>query len=368
MTNPSVLECDPDTKPAASQHGFILKRFVDLTNWRSCAIFDLPLQRVTHCPIDGTELDCIASLVSQSSDERIDVGHCESCGLVTYMDTPTEAAVNSYYDSVWMGQTLEEVKADARQCLSRQADSEFFAALPIDHGQPVLEMGIGFGRLVPSMQAGGFTHIEGTEHCAVRAAAVREVFGITVHTGSENLTGPYGLVSNHHVIEHVLDPDAFIKRCASLQGDGGILMVSAPDFTNEPAVAALLFWPHVHTFSHGSLSRLLAKHGYGVLSAATEGGLLHIAQKGAPLAHINPVLSQAEAINKLLLGLGLTWTESVLTWQRDFDGAVISGTQHDTRRRSGEFPRQMAIAPVRDFLTDSPIEIQFPGRVEMCFK
>jgi SAM-dependent methyltransferase len=354
-----------------SQAGFVLKRFVDLTNWKSAPMRDIQLQRITHCPSDYSELEVLASLVGLESGEQVDLGYCPECGLVTYMDAPSPEAADHYYRSVWMGQSLPEAIAEAQKHSQRTVDASYFQQIPIDHARPILEIGVGTGHGLPLLTAGGFSDIRGLENCPVRAEAVRQVFGIPVSVGdfaATEFADKFALLCCHHVLEHVLNPDAFIAQCAAIQNSGDVLLLSVPDFVHEPSVGVLLFWPHVHSFSKHSLARLLAKHGYGVVADMSDAGLFFVARKGDVPAIGVPPITKLQAQQKLLAGLGMGIEETLLTWQRDFDGATWQSTRHNAYRQYGEFPRQMLIEPVKQFRTSAPIEIQFPGRVEMCFK
>lgn len=360
--------------PRIAQHGFTIKRFVDLTNWRAVPIFDLEIESVPNCPIDGAELDLLAALVGRGGDEIIRIGHCPSCGLVTYIDRPTPAACERYYRDEWMGETAEEAYGKAASWRDQKPGNKKlagFAAIPVDRQRPAIEIGIGYGSNVAALKELGYTDIRGLENCAVRAEATQRAHDIPVALSDFcewQTDDRFALVNSHHVLEHVHDPDAFVARCAEIQGDGDWLVLSVPHFNSEPSVGVLLFWPHLQSFTPYSLAALVHKHGYAVEQI---GGALGIqARKNRERAwrpeHQRLTLEMAAL--KLAAGLGLMRSEMLLTWQRDFDGASWEPGLHAAWKEKTQFPRRMIVDEIDEYVTEAPIEIQFPGRVEMLFK
>jgi SAM-dependent methyltransferase len=356
----------------STQTGFVLKSFVDLTNWKSMPIFDLDIETVGQCPCDGGDLEVIAELTSQTTDERIRLGCCSVCGFVTYIDRPSQAAVSEYYKSTWMGESPAEAIAKAEKQKAAAGDTSLLDSLGVPSDCWALEIGAGYGGNVALLKQAGHPVIA-TESCPVRAQAIREAFGIEVFGGDfehSNFPGRFPLISCHHVLEHAHDPAEVIAKCATLQEPGDVLLFSMPDFDYEPSIAVLLFWPHLHTFTKHSLAQLLGQHGYGVFADIHKGDLCFAACKRDP-AFISagyPQLTPESAVDKLQRGCGLKLEPTVLTWQRDFDGAVHESPLHAYRKTKHNFPRRLAIEPITNYLSDAPIEIQFPGRVEMCFK
>lgn len=358
-----------------SRWGFVLKRFVDLTNWKSQRIFDLDIERSETCPVCGEGLSLAASLASQSCGERIDIGHCVQCGLVSYIDRPTAAATERFYSEAWMGETPEDAAAVARDRCGKQKPLAYYQSLDCDRSRPVLEIGIGYGTTARMLKDIGFERVAGVEACPSRAAAVRDVHNIPVYLGRwEDMPAgePYSLIMASHVLEHVHDPDAFVAKCAREQSLGDRLVLSVPNIANEPTVAVLLFWPHLHSFNRYALAYLLHKYGYEVERDETTFSevVLSARKVSEPMlkSYRRPPLWVV--VNKFVVGLGFEREEeTMLTWQRDFDGASREPAWHAGIRTAGyEFPRRMMISPVREYLTDAPVEIQYEGRVEMCFK
>lgn len=344
---------------ATQQHGFVLREFGELLNWKTAPIFDRELEHIEHCPTDGQPMRPLASLVSQSCDERIDIGHCEQCGHVCYMDRPSEASIREFYREQWMGDTPARARECARE-LAGQYDAVFARLLQpfINPSLPALEIGCGYGNATATLRAAGCKTLVGVEACPIRAKAVREMHGIEVVDG-EFLEVPFdhlrfGFIWCYHVLEHCSDIDGFVSRCAALQRPGDRLIVGAPSFCIEPKMAVLLFWPHLHSFSQGSLETLFARHGYVCERRVSEdtADLLCLFRKvDCEVAPPQPIRWTFERASRALA-----------------PPAEIGDGTIRWRRPQGDAMRSAAISAIADYQTDSPIEIQFTGRVEMAHK
>ena len=371
------------------QVGFHLKRFVDLTNWKSDAYHDRELQESWVCPSDGTRLVRILALVSLKCKEQVDLCCCPSCGLVTYAQRLSLAALQAYYRTQWMGESEDEVRSKALE--HRKAADEWLdqtrAMYDGDTSGAVLEIGVGYGKLVHQLRRSGFSHIYGVEACPVRAHVVRNLYGIDVIEGDfVQLTidelcyrlpknQKFSVIHCHHVLEHIGDPGGFICRCFDILEPGGYLCLSLPNFYAEPSMGVALFWPHQFSYTANAITRLLECCGFCVEDVMA-GSSLHVTARKStvpscrslePFVQMNYVQN---AIRKLLNGFGFfcVGSDYVLTWQRDFDGAVWEQPSYAQWNTESPFPRKAICRLVNTFKTDAPIEIQFDDRVMLCHK
>lgn len=363
------------------QHGF---KIVDMPEvlpapqpafrWRRIYPFDWTIEHHPNCPIDGAPMEVIAALASLSSDERIRVGCCPRCGLVGYIDRPSEADIDHYYSETWMGETVEEARAKSLASIDRPnpRDMAVFQSLDIDRSLPVLEIGCGYGGTINALKLAGFTGIDATEHCPSRAEAVRKVFGANVTT--EIPDRRYGLIVSHHVLEHCVNPAGLIRACAERQQEGDHQWHTLPRFDGEPSMGVLFFLPHLWSLNFYAMAELFRSAGY--LAAQDEkdhpGSLKVAARKDSGLIAKLPYLRQQgyveRAIDKLAQGLGLAPQRCQLSWQRDSDGAAWKSLAYANQAAMNNFPRSIVVEPVASFKTDAPIEVQYPGRVEMFVK
>lgn len=347
------------------QHGFkvievpeILPASDKRYQWRRCYPFDFAIESHPNCPIDGTAFETIAALVSLTLPEKIRIGCCPRCGLVGYIDRPSQADIDRYYAETWMGQQLDDEVQQMAEAINAGLDdtkreTEVFKSLPVDRSLPVLEIGCGYGRIVHALKQAGFTNIDATEHCQARAEAVRRVFGVNVTT--EMPQKRYGLIVSHHVLEHCTDPAALIRACAERQENGDWMSHCVPRFGGEPSMGVLLFLPHLWSFS--SLGPLFEECCYQEQCTRSYGSLHSIAQKGFNTPEKRPDDMVTMAIWKLASGLGLVPQQSILAWNSGRDGVSWSSA-------SGTYTRHIVAERLTGgFITDAPIELQFEGRV-----
>lgn len=353
-----------------TQHGFKILDIIDSTNWKPVYPFDYTIEAHPLCPIDGTEFATIAAIVSLSTDERIRVGCCPTCGLVGYIDRPIPADVDRYYAETWMGETLEQAMLKA---------SAFAAKTYQNYGKKkgrALEIGCGYGGMVSRLIHEGY-EVHATESCPVRAEAVRQLFGIPVTT--ELPDGPFDLITSTHVLEHVADFMGLLHACrerqelATIVSGGfhasGVFHASVPLFAREPSMGVLLFLPHLWSFGEESLCAALSASSY---DAQTSTSGMNLAVRAVPVLGCIDVPERdyvGAATAKLLAGLGLAQpSPAVLTWQRDFDGATWAGADYAAWEQRHGFPRKVLVEKPGRYMTDAPIEVQFEGRVTMFHK
>jgi predicted SAM-dependent methyltransferase len=85
------------------------------------------------------------------------------------------------------------------------------------------------------------------------------------------LEAPVQAVCAFHVLEHVEDPNTFVRTAWKLLEPGGLLAVEVPNITSPAAKRLGLAWPglqpryHRWHFGPMSLRRLVERHGFDVV-------------------------------------------------------------------------------------------------------
>ncbi|MFQ5953463.1 MAG: class I SAM-dependent methyltransferase [Kiloniellales bacterium] len=101
---------------------------------------------------------------------------------------------------------------------------------------------------------------------------------------SEPLDGPYDVITMEMVIEHLLDPVAYIRRCHELLRPGGVLMLSTPDIDSVPARKQGANWwlvnrpsmpvGHVVWFNRRAMEYTARAYGFRVARIKNRGNLV----------------------------------------------------------------------------------------------
>lgn len=114
-----------------------------------------------------------------------------------------------------------------------QADETGFR--PLD-GKTALDVGCGAGLLAEPLARLGanVTAIDGAPELIAAARAHAEASGLAIDyraIPSEQLDGQFDLVTAMEVVEHVAQPDAFVRSLAARVAPGGLLVMSTPNRT-----------------------------------------------------------------------------------------------------------------------------------------
>jgi SAM-dependent methyltransferase len=104
-------------------------------------------------------------------------------------------------------------------------------------GARILEVGCGLGYLTYALNRSGF-EIHGIDLSSHAVGLAKRIFGSELYTVSSleeyGLEETYDCVVSTEVIEHVLDPDLFLRRISSLVKPGGHIILTTPNKTFFP--------------------------------------------------------------------------------------------------------------------------------------
>lgn len=138
-------------------------------------------------------------------------------------------------------------------------------------GGRVLDVGCGLGWLLSALGENWTKYgIEVSAFAAERAREHAEIFNGPLLDYTPPVEA-FDLVVMHHVIEHMDDPIANIRKVHQLLAPGGRLVLGTPDFDCGCARRfgtnfRLLHDPtHISLFSNDSMHRFLRRHGFNIL-------------------------------------------------------------------------------------------------------
>ena len=199
---------------------------------------------------------------------------CKGCGLVRLSPRPTPEQVAAFYASnYWFaGGALEELYR--RMVLLDHVRFAVRAARDCAAPGKILDVGCSGGLFLRMMKERGFDCL-GLDFSPEAARVAREKNGIRVLTG-ELTTAPIepescALITMYHVVEHLLDPAAYLRAASRLLHPNGRLIVQVPDRDCWEAAMLGENWTgldvprHIHVFRSSDLRRLLKFCGFAVV-------------------------------------------------------------------------------------------------------
>jgi len=139
----------------------------------------------------------------------------------------------------------------------------------------VLDIGCGRGYFLLACRQQGY-NVEGIDVSADVASYVRSNLKIKVHVGEVSNVKlserTFDIITLWHSLEHTSDPNLYIQNARKWLKDDGILVVDVPNYAGHDAKMNWQNWPnwdlphHIYHFTKDSLTFLLRKHGFAVIS------------------------------------------------------------------------------------------------------
>jgi SAM-dependent methyltransferase len=193
--------------------------------------------------------------------EHGDLFACVECGAVQQPSLPSGVELHELYRDMRDDAYLHEEAG-------RRATAGRLLELIERHapGGRLLDVGCGHGLLLDEARRRGF-ECSGVELSRSAAAYARDVLGLDVTEGTlDAVTGRYDVIVLADVIEHLDDPAAALRTCASLLAEGGALCVVTPDPASPTArLAGPRWWglvpAHTCLLPRRTLRELLAAEG-----------------------------------------------------------------------------------------------------------
>jgi SAM-dependent methyltransferase len=199
-----------------------------------------------------------AEELADDAPTSVEVLRCAGCGFVQLTEPPSE----TYYDDYLM-----TVSHSAQMRRYQQAQAERFVERFGLRGKRVVEAGCGDGHYL-SILAGLDVDAVGTEPSA-RFRDVALETGLPIHGGyvtvADGVPGaPYDGFVTREVLEHVPDPNDFLRALRECLAPDGVGLVEVPSL--EQALERGRFYDffpdHVNYFSAGTLARALETNGF----------------------------------------------------------------------------------------------------------
>jgi 2-polyprenyl-3-methyl-5-hydroxy-6-metoxy-1,4-benzoquinol methylase len=234
---------------------------------------------------------------------------CSRCGLLASSPIPTAQQISAHYQAKFVSGNYETARRyEAEYCRVHRQIAKFVGAEP---GQRVLDVGCFTGGLIEVMASLG-VDVCGLELQPEAVAIADKRLPGRVHQadvfGKEFPPGPYDIVTMMGLIEHVLDPMAFLSRAYALLQPGGRLFLQTPDAGSMVARLMGSRWPplapieHIHLFSRQALRQSLQEAGFSSIRFKRHVKLLPVAYVYEMLSSFGPEWRRAMRPIQILLG------------------------------------------------------------------
>ena len=225
------------------------------------------------CPICGSSRS--ASLRGPQEEWRYH--QCAECRHVWLVPTPNAKDLRKHYNSAY------RVPRDAYfLTVERQFPALKRTLEQLTSGRRMLEVGCSYGGMLKRFAAAGWS-ADGVELDQRAVDVARKELGLHVEAGTlrevaHKLSPPYDVITAYHVIEHVPDPAAFLSQIHEMSAPNGILLLRLPNASSVAANLTKGWWEwfiapeHINVFSPTSISLLLRKKGFTVISTESRRG------------------------------------------------------------------------------------------------
>lgn len=224
---------------------------------------------------------------------------CRGCGLVWVDPMPEAAAVPDFYDDSYRDGRYATY-AGAPEIRAGIAEHRLSAVRPLAREGRWLDVGCSTGAFLEAARRAGI-EAEGIDVSAEAVAQARAAGLPARQARVEELEPekPYGTITAFDVIEHLLDPRAFLARLRGWLVPQGVLALTLPDVASAyPRWLMRSRWfyynpeEHLHYFSPDTISRLLSEEGFRVLHVGRAYKPISPRYAAAALALFNPLLGR----------------------------------------------------------------------------
>jgi len=213
--------------------------------------------------------------------DAFDVVWCLSCGLA-YADTPaSQATYDRYYAdfSKYEDNLTSTGGAHSPADLLRLAETASTIATGVpSRSARVLDIGCANGGLLAALKALGYSDLVGVDPSASCCERTRAVCDGKVMVGALRSLPPglgaFDVVILSHVLEHVLDLNASVRKLSALLTHSGVVYLEVPDAKRYVDCLVAPFQDfnteHINHFGFFSLRNLLATAGLSFVSGGTK--------------------------------------------------------------------------------------------------
>ncbi|HEY7411800.1 MAG TPA: class I SAM-dependent methyltransferase [Vicinamibacteria bacterium] len=198
---------------------------------------------------------------------------CGLCGTRVLLPVPSEESLHAFYGDDYYGTGPSKFVGPVERCRDLLHASRARRVHRLGGGRRlrVLDIGCGSGRFLAAMADRGHA-CEGTELTAHSGRRAASIPGVRVHVGplaeASFPEGAFDMITLWHVLEHLRDPAASLRRCRRWLARDGWLVAAVPNTASWQARLFRAHWFHLDTprhlfhFTPASLATALQQAGF----------------------------------------------------------------------------------------------------------
>ena len=209
--------------------------------------------------------------------ESFELWRCDGCDFLFTQDPPAPEEAGRYYQGEEYISHSDSKEGIVNSLYHRARDfmlgRKYALVNKVARGKRLLDYGTGTGYFTDFMVRQGYA-AEGIEIDAGARKYGAEKFGITVHPPEFLFSGyapsSFDVISLWHVLEHLYDPQKYLKRFYELLSDEGVLIIAVPNHKSRDAAVFGSNWAaydvprHLWHFGPNTIRRMVAAAGFRV--------------------------------------------------------------------------------------------------------
>ena len=210
---------------------------------------------------------------------------CTSCGFITAITNISDDELAALYrQDYFHGQEYSDYIRD-KAAIQRNFSKRLAVVdkLKNDLHKKLFEIGCAYGFFLDIAQK-QFTKAIGADISADAVSYAVNSLGVSAEAGNylEMDVEQYDVCCMWDTIEHVREPDKFIKKISTEMSRDGLLAITTGDIGSLNARIRGKKWrqihppTHLHYFSVATLSKLLERHGFTVVHVSHPGNLINV--------------------------------------------------------------------------------------------
>jgi len=245
---------------------------------------DNPQRYLTHdrCPLCKAGSDQFRLITAEGKSFTHEKAHlCGNCSLAFLSPRLNPEGLREYYGSDefstdFRGADRPDEEADRYRDMRALRRWRFLAPLFTQQAR-CLEIGCSSGNFLSIVRGEGHEAHGIDPSTGYARHAGRKGLDVTVGEFPHDLpdsVGPFDVIATFHVIEHVHDPQSFLRDIRQRLAPGGLLALEYPDLEQalrrNKLKPTYFSKPHLHDFSQRTMRRLLESAGFRSFGAFTE--------------------------------------------------------------------------------------------------